>query len=403
MDKYNLKKVITGKFDSVNMILDKNRNTIISALPANYKYSIPQLDSVKSCIQGQNDYKVFTIGKEDFFVVYDTSEYNGWMYVSVVPVAISMENMSELSIYVILFFAMTVMVALVLILLFFGKVYRKINRIILFMNEVEKGNFNISIQHNDKDEFGYMYTSFNNMVSRIKELFEQLYEHMMLQKDAELKLLQSKINPHFIYNIFDNMNWLIELERFDELESLVSSVSTYFKSSLNVGKDFISISNTIKQLESYVQIQKIRFGNRFNCIIDFDDEILDMLIPNFTLQPLVENAICHGIEPKIDEGLIQVKGVKINNRVFFTVEDNGFGIKSDKLNSIIKFLESDKEDDGNYFAIANINKRIKLHYGNEYGLVIKSKEGIGTKVTVIIPANNNTTKGSWLDAKDDNC
>jgi two-component system sensor histidine kinase YesM len=181
------------------------------------------------------------------------------------------------------------------------------------------------------------------------------------------------------------MNWLIQLERYDELEILVDSVSTYFKRSLNAGKDFISVADTLEQLESYVQIQKIRFKNRFECIFDFDEEIIDMIIPNFILQPLLENAICHGVEPKTEKCLIQVKGIKIKERVFFTIEDDGAGISADTLKKISDFLANDKTDEDNYFALANINKRIKLYYGEEYGLTIRSTEGVGTKVTVIIP------------------
>ncbi|MDF2988449.1 MAG: sensor histidine kinase, partial [Eubacterium sp.] len=220
----------------------------------------------------------------------------------------------------------------------------------------------------------------------IKNLFGELYEQKLLQKDAELKLLQSKINPHFIYNIFDNMNWLIQLERYQELEVLVDSVSDYFKKSLNAGRDFITVSDTLEQLKSYVQIQLIRFKNRFTCQFDFDDEILDINIPNFMLQPLLENAICHGIEPKAEESHIQIKGIRIEERIFFTVEDDGVGIDPERIQNIITFLESNQPESDNYFALANINKRIKLYYGEEFGLTVRSTRGMGTKVTVIIPA-----------------
>lgn len=391
-DKYNIKNIIRGESDSGSMILDHNGNVIISVFPDEYKYTASQIEAVKKHIVGASGKKISKIGREDFFIVYDTSEYSGLKSVNAVPVAASTEKMSELRLYVILFLLMNIVLALVLILLFSEKVYRKLKRLILSMKEVENGNFNTTINHQEKDEFGYMFTSFNRMVGRIKTLFEQLYEQKLLQKDAELKLLQSKINPHFIYNIFDNMNWLIQLKRYDELENLVDSVSNYYKRSLNAGKDFISVSNTMEQLKSYVEIQQIRFANRFECKIDFDETILDMLIPNFILQPLVENAICHGIEPKTEESLIQIKGVRIGDKVFFTVEDNGVGISSDKRNSIISFLESDQGEEDNYFAIANINKRIKLYYGKEYGLIIKSKEGFGTKVTVTIPADSQSTE-----------
>ena len=298
---------------------------------------------------------------------------------------------------------MNVIISLVLIILFLKKVYKKLEKLIKFMKEVEKGIFDLTIVHSDNDEFGYIYNSFNRMVSRIKELFEKLYAQMVEQKNAELKLLQYKINPHFIYNIFDNMNWLIELGKYDELGELVGHVSSYYKRSLNVGKDFISIANTKKQLESYIEIQKIRFGDRFNSFINFDDSIKDICIPNFILQPIVENAICHGIEPKDEGGIVNIKGNKIADNIVFVVEDNGVGIKSDLLKKINDVLNTENDESCEYFAVSNINKRIKLFYGNSYGLSINSIEQEGTMVKIIIPftaiSNNGKSEFTLIQMK----
>lgn len=388
LDKYDLKTIIRRNDDSSSFILDNEGNPVVSALSEEHEKTFFRIEEFTHLINSDSGEILCKINGEEHVLVYLNSPYSGWRFVSVVPANTSVQQMSELRDYIlILFMLMNTVTALVLILLLSEKVYRKLKKLILSMKEVEKGNFNVAIQHSEKDEFGYMYTSFNTMVDRIKTLFGELYEQKLLQKDAELKLLQSKINPHFIYNIFDNMNWLIQLERYEELENLVDSVSAYFKKSLNAGRDFISVADTIEQLENYVQIQKIRFRNRFECTFDFDDEIMDLSIPNFMLQPLVENAIGHGIEPIAGESLIQVKGIKIEDRVFFTVEDNGAGISPEKLINIVQFLESEKTEEDNYFALANINKRIKLYYGKEFGLTIRSTLGAGTKVTVIIPAD----------------
>lgn len=387
-NKFYLNNIIKSDSDSGSIIIDSEGNLISSALPENIGYSDSDTYKIRALAIGNKGEGLQKVNGREFILVYDTSQYTGWKFVNFVPANTSMKHMSELRDYILLLFLlMNILSASLLIVLMSGKVYRKLKKLIFSMKEVENGNFNINIDHHEKDEFGYMYTSFNNMVGRIKTLFGELYQQKLLQKDAELKLLQSKINPHFIYNIFDNMNWLIQLKRYEELEVLVDSVSDYFKKSLNAGRDFISVSDTLEQLKSYVQIQRVRFRNRFFCEFDFDDEIMDMLIPNFMLQPLVENAICHGIEPKTEESLIQVKGVRILDRVFFTVEDNGVGIDSRNIQNIISFLESEDAEADNYFALANINKRIKLYYGQEYGLTIRSTLGAGTKVTVIIPTD----------------
>ncbi|EMS73126.1 sensor histidine kinase [Ruminiclostridium cellobioparum] len=385
-DKYYLSNIIKSDSEAGSMILDSEGNIVASSVPEGKGYPQNIEKEIKKLVKAEKGEGLQKVSNGEYIIVYDTSQYTGWKFVNFVPANTTMKQMAQLRDYIlVLFLIMNVITASLFIVLMSGKIYRKLKKLIYAMKEVEKGNFGINIEHHEKDEFGYMYTSFNNMVGRIKNLFGELYEQKLLQKDAELKLLQSKINPHFIYNIFDNMNWLIQLERYQELEVLVGSVSDYFKKSLNAGRDFISVADMLEQLKSYVQIQRIRFSNRFTCEFDFDDEIIDMNIPNFMMQPLLENAICHGIEPKAEESRIQVKGVRIEDRVFFTVEDDGVGIDQENIQKIIVFLESMEAESGNYFALANINKRIKLYYGAEYGLTVRSTRGAGTKVTIIIP------------------
>ncbi len=388
IDKYDLKKVIQGNSSSGSMLVDDYNNILVEAFSDGSMFTRDQIIAINALVVGHSGVKTYKADNTEYIVIYERSEYTGWRYVSIVPANTSNAQMSQLrDAILLLFFMMSAISAVLLILLMQAKIYRRIRTLILSMKKVEKGDFNVSISDSGHDEFGYMYSSFNDMVDRIRNLFGELYEQKLLQKEAELKLLQSKINPHFIYNIFDNMNWLIQLERYDELEVLVDAVSNYYKKSLNAGKDYITISDTLEQLKDYVKIQQIRFKNRFTCDFDFDPEILSMTIPNFILQPLLENAICHGIEPKADLAHISVKGIKIRDRIFFTVEDNGVGISNDKIQEVISYLNGEKDEPiDSFFALGNINKRIKIAYGDTYGLTIKSMEGAGTKVTVFIPS-----------------
>lgn len=386
IDKYVLKNIIMRNSDSSSIILDADNNAIISIFSAVHKDLPRKLEDLKASMVDKQGEMSFNMNGQKQILVFDTSEYTGWKFITVIPASASMRQMTQLrDSILILFLLMNTVSAAVLVILLTEKIYRKVNKLIASMKEVEKGNFNITIQHGDKDEFGFMYTSFNNMTGKIKSLFGELYQQKLLQKDAELKLLQSKINPHFIYNIFDNMNWLIQLERYGELESLVDAVSNYYKKSLNVGRDFISIADTIEQLKSYVEIQKIRFKDRFTCTFDFEDELLDIQILNFMLQPLVENAICHGIEPKAEKCHIVVRGFISDKSICLSVEDDGMGINAEKLEEINDHFENEQAQSDDYFAITNINKRIKLFYGSCYGLKITSMPGEGTLVMVNIP------------------
>lgn len=386
IDKYILKNLITRDSDSSSYIFDGKNNVIISSISLQHRELSRQLKSLEGLMNQEEGVLFFDLEGKKQILIYNTSRYSGLKFVTVISANASLKQMSQLrDTILVLFLLMNILSAGILVILLSGKIYKKVNKLILSMKEVERGNFDITIAHGDRDEFGFMYTSFNNMAGKIKSLFGELYQQKLLQKDAELKLLQSKINPHFIYNIFDNMNWLIQLERYGELESLVDAVSNYYKKSLNVGRDFISITDTIDQLKSYVEIQKIRFRDRFTCSFEFEDELLNMQILNFMLQPLVENAICHGIEPKAEKCHISVKGYRTDENVYLCVEDDGMGISAEKLEEINYYFENEQTKSDDYFAITNINMRIKLFYGKEYGLRITSVPSKGTLVTVKLP------------------
>ena len=387
IDIYMLKNIIMRNSESSSIILDQNKDVIISIFSDVHGNLLKKLDDLKMLMAEESGEAFLDLNGKKQILVYNTSEYTGWKYATVIPASTSMQQMTQLrDSILVLFLLMNIMSASILVILLTEKIYRKVNKLIASMKEVEKGNFNTVIQHGDKDEFGFMYTSFNNMTGKIKSLFGELYQQKLLQKDAELKLLQSKVNPHFIYNIFDNMNWLIQLERYGELELLIDAVSNYYKKSLNVGRDFITVKDTIDQLKSYVEIQKIRFRDRFTCAFDFEEELLDMEILNFMLQPLVENAICHGIEPKAERCRIFVRGYRCGDNVYLSVEDDGMGIHAEKLEEINYYFENEQAQSDDYFAVTNISKRIKLFYGAEYGLKITSTPSEGTMVLVTIPA-----------------
>jgi HAMP domain-containing protein len=236
LDKYVLKNIIKRDSDSSSIIMDRDNHTIISEF-SDIHDGLPQkINEFKSKMDQEKGEISFNLNGQKQILVFNTSEYTGWKFVTVILASTSMQQMNQLrDSILILFLLMNIITAAVLVTLMTGKIFRKVNKLIASMKEVEKGNFDITIQHSDKDEFGFMYTSFNNMTGKIKSLFGELYQQKLLQKDAELKLLQSKVNPHFLYNIFDSMNWLIQLERYEELEPLVDAVSNYYKKSLNVG------------------------------------------------------------------------------------------------------------------------------------------------------------------------
>jgi two-component system sensor histidine kinase YesM len=198
---------------------------------------------------------------------------------------------------------------------------------------------------------------------------------MVKEKEAELLALQSQINPHFLYNTLDSIFWMAERAKCKNISKMVLNLSKLFKLSLNNGDKFTTIKREFEHIYTYLEIQNIRYRGKFKTLINIDPDLLDKKIMRLIIQPIVENSIYHGIEPMSGDGLIEINGVQENNTISIVVRDNGIGFNTDEI-----------ETRG--YALKNINKRIKLNYGNEYGLLIKSRKNEGTTVTIRIPATN---------------
>lgn len=239
------------------------------------------------------------------------------------------------------------------------------------------------------DEITELGLSFNIMVGKIKELLAaKIEEHENLKK-AELRALQAQINPHFLYNTLDTIIWMAEARRMDQVVELVRVLSRFFRITLSKGKDWITMRDEIEHVESYLAIQKMRYRDILDYRIDIPADMRDGQMLKLTLQPLVENALYHGIKNKRSGGTITVRGSRLPGDLLqIQVEDNGAGIAPERLNEIRALLASDTGDtvvgEGGY-GISNVNQRIKLYYGEEYGLSIDSEYRHGTRVTLVIP------------------
>ncbi len=251
------------------------------------------------------------------------------------------------------------------------------------------------------DEITELGLSFNIMVGKIKELLDaKLEEHENLKK-AELRVLQAQINPHFLYNTLDAIIWMAESKRTAQIVELVSALSRFFRITLSKGRDWITVRDEIAHIESYLAIQKIRYRDILDYQIDIPEETRSGEMLKLTLQPLVENALYHGIKNKRNGGAIVVRGRWLaGDRLQIEVEDNGIGMLPARLAQIQELLAAGNRwvagampivEDG--YGISNVNQRIKLYYGPDYGLSIESTHGHGTCVTLIIPQQRKPAPG----------
>ena len=205
-------------------------------------------------------------------------------------------------------------------------------------------------------------------------------------RHAELRLLQEQINPHFLYNTLDTIVWLIESNSVDEAVDMVVSLSQFFRLVLSHGAEYISIREEEQHIRNYLKIQQARYHDILDYEIDIDPAIYSYRILKLTLQPLVENALYHGIKYKRAMGKITITGNMQEKRIVLIVQDNGVGMDPDKLAHLRREIERPCKDTEGGFGLANVNERIRMYFGDYYGMQIDSVQGQGTTVTVTIPA-----------------
>ena len=258
-------------------------------------------------------------------------------------------------------------------------VTRRIVKIQKCMKEVENGNLNVNVPVDGNDEISDLTRGFDAMVLRLDMLINEVYDSRLKEKEYEMKALQAQINPHFLYNTLSLINWkAIEADAVD-ISKITLALSSFYRTSLNKGKNVMSIKDEIDNMRSYLTIQQMMHDGDFDAVIDIEDGILQYNTLNLILQPLIENAIDHGIDLNTGvRGVITITGRGTEDEIILTVEDNGVGMTKEQADKIIT-----KDSKG--YGVRNVNERIKLYYGEQYELKIESEIGKGTKVIVHFP------------------
>jgi two-component system sensor histidine kinase YesM len=238
------------------------------------------------------------------------------------------------------------------------------------------------------DEITELGMSFNIMIGKIRELLDAKMQEQENLKKAELRALQAQINPHFLYNTLDTIIWMAQSNKTDDVIQIVSALSNFFRISLSKGKDWITIGEEIERTRSYLTIQKMRYRDIMDFSIDADDAVRQNTVLKLVLQPLVENALYHGLKNQRQRGTITVR-VEQNNdgNVSFQVLDDGIGIPPDKLAELRNALNADAEENHveSGYGLVNVNRRIQLYYGKQYGLSLSSEYARGTRATIVVP------------------
>lgn len=250
------------------------------------------------------------------------------------------------------------------------------------IREVKEDNYDVQLQFESNDEIGILSTQFNAMTRRMNELVNEVLTGKVLQTEAELKALQAQINPHFLYNNLDTAYWMSRLEHADKTGRVVLAIADLYRLTMNSGQKFISVETEIRYVENYIVIQELRTADQIQFHIEADGELFQWATMRFVIQPLVENSVEHGILPSGREGDIWIRGFKDEENLYFEVEDNGDSIDISEIEELLMDVKSEEKRG---MAIRNIDQRIKLQFGKNYGLFFRAGTENGTVVRIVQP------------------
>jgi two-component system sensor histidine kinase YesM len=267
---------------------------------------------------------------------------------------------------------------------FFNK---RIKTLVKFMKKVQNGRLDERVPVTSMDEVGELSAMFNEMCQKLSEYIQRVYFAEIERKNSELSVLQAQINPHFLYNTLESIKMKALMEDQPEISKMISSLGSLFRWSVKTKDKFVAIDEELDYISSYLDLIQFRYGNKLEIRIEFAEDILDLEIPKLLLQPIVENSVIHGIEPSEGLKCIYLSGKRIGDIVEISVYDNGVGMSEEDLSELISGLDNRQENTDYYgIGVRNVHQRIRLIFGNEYGLDITSKVDAGTTVHIRIPA-----------------
>lgn len=314
------------------------------------------------------------------------SEKTGWTVVDCVRVEELLRKSNKAqSLYVL------VAMGLMIVALFFSRfisrsITQPIQQLCDSMARVQEGDFSVSdVVVDSKNEIGSLTKSFNVMTHRIQDLMEQNIREQEAKRKSELKALQSQINPHFLYNTLDSIIWMAEGKKNEEVVLMTASLARLLRQSISNEDEVVSIGQEVEYARGYLTIQKMRYKDKMEFQIDVDPSILHIPLIKLVLQPVIENAIYHGLKYKESKGLLMVKGFRKNENAVLQVIDNGVGMDQETLDHIYEKHKVNYQSNG--VGVYNVQKRLQLYYGSEYGITYESEKGLGTTATITIPGN----------------
>lgn len=383
-----LKQIFDKKLGESGTIFLMSARSNIALLPAAASDEIVS-DAVNQI--RRTDRKAATISLHDRVIFYVPLSLSEWTAIGVVMKQSLRGDSQE----ILTLFVITVLMTLLLTIFVSGSLadyeLRPIRRIQTYIKDMENGEFGKPLPSMRSDEIGSLAENTQEMSEKIGELLETVKTEQKRMRTAEFKALQAQINPHFLYNSLDSINWLVRKGNTEKAIEMISALTTFFRIGLSKGRDIITVREELEHVRSYLVIQKIRYENQFEYSFYVDPETENYFVPKLMLQPLVENALYHGIKLCDRKCILMIQVLSHGDRIEIEVLDNGAGMDAETLESVRKAMEHKGENRANSYGVVNVNDRIQILAGQEYGLRLTSEKGVGTSARIVLPK---TLKGA---------
>lgn len=312
--------------------------------------------------------------------------YTGWKIIGVTPArGLSLNNLKT-NLLLVFIIALVLYILTLINAYISSRITIPIHELEKSVNELEAGHLDTKVYMGGSYEIRHLGRSIGDMAKRIQTLMDDIVAEHESKRKSEFDTLQSQINPHFLYNTLDIIVWMIENEQKDEAVKIVTALARFFRISLSKGKSIITVRDEVEHVRNYLMIQQKRFKNKFIYRIETEPDVLNFASLKLMLQPLVENAIYHGMEFMDGDGLIEIKAYLENGDLWFTIRDNGLGMTKEQVDSLLAEPVYTTSHRGSGIGVKNVNERIRLYFGEEYGLVIESEPDEGTWIRIHLPA-----------------
>lgn len=340
-----------------------------------------KIDEIMEC---DSDYLISEEGEEDKIYTISRSKKTGWIVVGAMNTSELLKDNKQVQILYFIVAAVLLLAVILISSLLSREITKPIRQLRDSMSMVEEGEFEkANVDITTENEIGSLSKSFNVMTERIHTLMDQNVYEQKQKRKIELRALQAQINPHFLYNTLDSIIWMSEAGRNEEVVEMTSALARLLRQSISNDQELVAVEKEIDYVRSYLTIQKMRYQDKLEYSIDIDPEIRFVEIVKLTLQPLVENAIYHGLKYKESKGNLDIRGFADGKDAVITIRDDGIGMEEQTLAHI--FDEAEKEHKSNGVGVSNVQKRLQLYFGPEYGISYESKRGEGTMAIVRVP------------------